>query len=173
MQRWNRYLIFYVIVAVGLVLSWGQIGRKYAQLGPDGGVRLLRVEDDCTLERGSCAAYRENLGMVADLRRAVEGSLLLRLRFVNPQALPLLGVKAGIHSSGSREPISLTELFPNGDDSWQGRLPPFGQAGAYLLRVESILGGERSSTDFPLDPAAIRPIVPESGAAPQSTLPNR
>jgi len=45
-----------MIVAVGLVISWGQVGRK-SQQSVDGDIILLQVEDDCRPRSLPCAAY--------------------------------------------------------------------------------------------------------------------
>ena len=57
MSQLARYWIFFVIVAVGLVLSWGQVGvktqRTLASLPP---MNLLSTESPCRPSEAPCAA---------------------------------------------------------------------------------------------------------------------
>ena len=56
MSRQGRYWIFFVIVAVGLALSWGQVGRKTRQALEIEPVLLLVTETPCTPMATPCAA---------------------------------------------------------------------------------------------------------------------
>lgn len=57
MKTFNRYLIFFVIVAVGLVVSWGQIGKRTGQAMDNLQAELLTTEDECRPLVAPCAAY--------------------------------------------------------------------------------------------------------------------
>jgi hypothetical protein len=56
LSRLGRYWLFFVIVAVGLALSWGQVGRKTHQVLSEAPTALLSTEADCRPARAPCAA---------------------------------------------------------------------------------------------------------------------
>ena len=58
------YWLIFVIVAVGLVLSWGQVGRKAERVVTDTPVQMLQVEDDCRPLRAPCAALGRDRALV-------------------------------------------------------------------------------------------------------------
>lgn len=85
-KSFNRYLIFFVIVAVGLVVSWGQVGKNTTQAVTDLNAIFLAPEKGCLPTQQPCAAfgkdqavvlgphsnglmlkYQNSLGLVADL----------------------------------------------------------------------------------------------------------
>ena len=64
MGTWNRIWIFFVIVAVGLVLSWGQVGKKTQQKLASDTSELLGTEHDCRPLTAPCAATGVAIGVV-------------------------------------------------------------------------------------------------------------
>lgn len=64
MDSYGRYWIFFVIVAVGLTLSWGQIGRKAQQVFDDDKLVVLHTEPDCQPRIEPCAAIGSDRALV-------------------------------------------------------------------------------------------------------------
>lgn len=63
MKKRNSYLIFYVILAVGLALSWSQVSRR-AQLVPNSQVSVMQVDAACEPQTAPCAAYAQHFALV-------------------------------------------------------------------------------------------------------------
>jgi len=69
-KRWNKLWYFFMLVAAGLILSWGQVGQRYKQK-EDFDTReylLLRTEQDCNLAVAPCAAYAPDYAIVVNLQ---------------------------------------------------------------------------------------------------------
>jgi len=69
-KRWNKVWYFFMLVAAGLILSWGQVGQRYKQK-EDFDTReylLLRTEPDCNLVVAPCAAYAPDYAIVVNLQ---------------------------------------------------------------------------------------------------------
>jgi hypothetical protein len=64
LSRLGRYWLFFVIVAVGLVLSWGQVGRKTHQVLTEAPTTLLTTEANCRPGLAPCAAMGNSRAMV-------------------------------------------------------------------------------------------------------------
>jgi hypothetical protein len=64
LSRLGRYWLFFVIVAVGLVLSWGQVGRKTHQVLTEAPTTLLTTEANCRPGRAPCAAMGNSHAVV-------------------------------------------------------------------------------------------------------------
>jgi hypothetical protein len=64
MTRLGRYWLFFVIVAVGLALSWGQVGRKTERALSEDPVFFLSTEADCLVSRLPCAAVAGDRALV-------------------------------------------------------------------------------------------------------------
>ena len=64
MSRVGRYWLFFVIVAVGLALSWGQVGRKTHRVLLDEPVVYLQTEKDCRPRTAPCAAVGRDRAVV-------------------------------------------------------------------------------------------------------------
>jgi hypothetical protein len=69
-RRWNKVWYFFMLVAAGLILSWGQVGQRYKQKEniDTREYLLLRTEDDCNLSTAPCAAYAPDFAMVVNLK---------------------------------------------------------------------------------------------------------
>ena len=72
MRGYGRYWIFFVIVAVGLTLSWGQVGRKTQRVLEGQRVVVLTPEADCSPLLRPCAATAADRAIVVG---PVEGGL--------------------------------------------------------------------------------------------------
>ncbi len=68
-KRWNKVWYFFMLVAAGLILSWGQVGQRYKQKEnfDTREYLLLRTEQDCHLEMAPCAAYAPDYAIVLNL----------------------------------------------------------------------------------------------------------
>ena len=64
MSRLGRYWLFFVIVAVGLALSWGQVGVKTRRALAEEPVVYLAVESACFADRQPCAAIAGDHALV-------------------------------------------------------------------------------------------------------------
>lgn len=61
-----------MLVAAGLILSWGQVGNRMQQKSVELDQReylLLRTEADCDLEQAPCAAFAPDFAIVVKLTR--------------------------------------------------------------------------------------------------------
>ena len=139
MQGYARYWIFFVIVAIGLVLSWGQVGRKTHQVLTDEPVIVLYAEPGCSPLRAPCAAMAGDRGLVLGpdgpgLRLEQAGFATDDLSGIDVEYLAadgeILGV-ASIEMTGSRW------LLPSAVD------------GAVAVRVSLSGDSLRSVAEFP------------------------
>jgi hypothetical protein len=69
-KRWNKVWYFFMLVAAGLILSWGQVGQRYKQKEniDTREYLLLRTESGCNLAVAPCAAYAPDYAIVANLQ---------------------------------------------------------------------------------------------------------
>jgi len=69
-KRWNKVWYFFMLVAAGLILSWGQVGQRYKQKEnfDTREYLLLRTEQDCNLAVAPCAAYAPDYAIVVNLQ---------------------------------------------------------------------------------------------------------
>ncbi len=62
-MKFNRYLVFYIILGLGLVTSWILVGKR-ARIAPDLGVRIMSVDDACRPFQAPCGAYAQHFALV-------------------------------------------------------------------------------------------------------------
>jgi len=141
LNRTNAIWIFFVIVAVGLVLSWAQLGHK-AEFGDAADpFSLLVAEPGCDLNRAPCAAYGTKLALVARVTR--DGQLMLRLVGQPAETAPT----AELQVPGSAPlAVPLRSLEPG----WGGSVPPHADAAA-TLRVRLRVGPDAYLAEFALN----------------------
>ena len=139
MSRLGKYWIFFVIVAVGLALSWGQIGRKAEQVLQQDPVVYLAVEPGCAPVESPCAAVASDRALV--LGPGIGGLLLRQTGFdadeiirVEVQVLASDGVVVGERQLGVK----------NGN--WL--LRSFEKTGG-LLRIRVVGNHDITVADFP------------------------
>jgi hypothetical protein len=140
MQGYARYWIFFVIVALGLVLSWGQVGRKTREVMAEQDVIYLQNETPCRPRHQPCAAVAADRALV--LGPDGEG---FRLRSAGFDPDQLLGLEYGFIGADDGDVIS-SGFAPSGAD-WQIGAPP---AAATGLRVSILSNGEKTVAEFPL-----------------------
>ena len=128
MGPWSRIWIFFVIIAVGLVLSWGQIGKKTQQELSDDASNLLRTEQSCQPLTTPCAATGSLVGIV--LGPGVPGSL--ELESTSPTAA-IEAVTTNFTSGGPRSlPLKFKQQTRN---RWLIALPSEPHSESAELRV--------------------------------------
>lgn len=141
MLQGNRYLIFFVIVAVGLALSWGQIGRKTRDVLRDRNVEFLVLDGNCRPTVRPCAAYAAARALV--LGPDAGGSFLLKAVGINQGAAELSvkllrnGVDVGAGQWRRRD-----------DATW--RISPATEPGIQFMRVGLLAEGTAYVADFPV-----------------------
>ncbi|MCB1723284.1 MAG: hypothetical protein H6959_09300 [Chromatiaceae bacterium] len=140
----GRYWIFFVIVAVGLVLSWGQVGRKTEHELRERPVDFLSVESGCDPMHAPCAAYAGERAMVLGPE---QGGLLLKLAGIDPASVA--SVEAVLLDPGGD--AAATRQLRQGNGGWV--LPLSGASNASQVRI-SVNAGATTVADFPLHAGA-------------------
>lgn len=135
-----KYWIFFVIVAVGLALSWGQIGRKTERALESGPLVYLDTERPCRPREAPCAA-------LASDRALVLGPMASGLG-IRQTGLPLQAVArveaVSLSADGSEIDSHLPAL---GSEVWRLNELPLD---AVRLRVRVDANGETTVAEFPL-----------------------
>ena len=90
MTRLGRYWLFFVIVAVGLALSWGQVGRKAQRALDSSPVVYLHTETPCRPQLAPCAAVAGDRALV-----------------LGPAQNGLLVKQAGLRDDELRRPVKM------------------------------------------------------------------
>lgn len=132
------YWLVFVIVAVGLALSWGQVGRKAERVMAETPVQMLQVESNCRPLRAPCAALGRDRALVLG---PGSGGLVLRATGVTQ---PVREIEA-LALSGDGDGTALVPLAKG--DAWVlDRLP----SEALALRVSLHLEDGITVAEFPL-----------------------
>lgn len=139
MKRFNRYLMFYLILGIGLAIAWTQVGRRM-QLAPNTGLRVMSIDEHCVPQESPCAAYAKAFALILGPSGG-NGSLLLKGDKL-PKDSRLDFVQLDIHSL--ELPAPLARAMPNG----QWLLEPAKKPGR--LRVNLSAGGEQWIAEYPL-----------------------
>jgi hypothetical protein len=130
MNRSNRLWIFFVIVAVGLVLSWGQVGREESPRVATRDGAWLDTEVPCTPLEAPCAAYGSSVALVLGPERP--GTL--RLEAVGDDNPRLGGASVFTRGGGRSDSLELG-LDPAGPAQWTLDLPDISKAATAEFRV--------------------------------------
>jgi len=81
-MKWDRVWIFFVIIAIGLALSWGKVGQNTREdMGSDDFL-LLRTESNCLLPHDICAAYLSDVALVAKAAMLADARIALYFKLV-------------------------------------------------------------------------------------------
>ncbi len=140
MRRQARYWLPFSIVAIGLVLSWGQVGRKAERALTASPVTYLTVEPGCAPTRAPCAALAGDHALVLGPDDAG-----LRLRQTGLDPADIIRVEARLMAPDG---TLLTQRRLAADaDGW--RLPDLGDSDG-RLRVRVIANRAVSVADYPL-----------------------
>ena len=140
MSRLGRYWLFFVIVAVGLALSWGQVGRNTQRLFDERPVVYLSTEAGCDPRLAPCAATTGDRALV--LGPAGSG-LRIKQAGLRETAVTRAVVVFLDGAGGEIE----QEALVRGSDDWRiPRLP----ARARVVRLQFVTGDEMTVADFPI-----------------------
>ena len=132
--------MFFVIVAVGLALSWGQVGRKTRQALEDEPVLLLATEAPCMPKTSPCAAVGPDRALLLGPDRRG-----LRIRQTGIPVSEIIRVEA-VFVDADGQASQPAKLFSE-DDAWLvSRLPPV----AATLRIRVVGNRDVTVADFPL-----------------------
>lgn len=141
MSNLARYWIFFVIVAVGLVLSWGQVGvktQKTLQSLPP--MSLLSTESPCRPAQAPCAATSTDRAVV--LGPARQG-LAVRQTGIDMGSIE----RAEAAFLDARGQITERRLLLDRGDGWHvGSLPP----GSQRLQIRFHEQAGVTVAEFPL-----------------------
>ena len=140
MTRQASYWIFFVIVAVGLALSWGQIGRKTHRVFEAEPFVFLKTESSCRPRAMPCAAMA---GDRAVLLGPVPGGLVVRQTGLDTAGITRVELIA-LSADGSELGSYLAALR---GDTW---LVPDVPSQTTVLRVRVVGNRDTSVADFPL-----------------------
>ncbi len=138
-MRLNRYLIFYIILGLGLVASWTLVGKR-ARIAPDLGVRIMSVDDICRPLKTPCGAYAQHFALV--LGPAGDGR---NLRLVG-ERLPADARLSALQYDDKARELSPPLFQAEGNGRW--RLQP--AAEAVRIRINLVSGEDQWLAEFPL-----------------------
>lgn len=145
-MKWNRLWIFFVIIAIGLALSWGRVGQNTREdMGSDDFL-LLRSEPNCALLQGACAAYLSDMALVAKAVTLADARLGLYFK--------LVGVDVGgvdeftvqlIHAPAPPQTLAVLRRVDDWQAIYSGKPLTQGQ-----VRVSFKYGGSKYVADYSL-----------------------
>jgi hypothetical protein len=140
MSRLGRYWIFFVIVAVGLALSWGQVGRKTKRALETDPVVFLTTERPCKPYLAPCAA-------VADDRAVVLGPSPggLRVKQTGVPIADIVEVEAGF--LGAAGELTGSRILTRQAGAWLVSDVP---APSRVLRIRIIGSRDVTVAEFPM-----------------------
>jgi len=139
MQNFNRYLVFYVILAVGLVVAWSQVGRR-AELRQEAGLSLMQTEQDCRPREAPCAAYAGHFALIVGPNRKAQGLLVVA------EKLPLQAALEAVQLDRQARVLAPPLLEPQGQGRWIIKIA----SEAVQLRLSVDLEGRRWLAEYPL-----------------------
>ena len=140
MSQLGRYWIFFVIVAVGLALSWGQVGRKAQRVFDTAPVVFLHTETPCRPELAPCAAVAVDRALV--LGPAQNG---LRVKQAGLRDADIT-MAAATFLAGDGAELG-DEVLIRGADAWLIRRLP---EAARSLRLRFLTDAETTMAEFPV-----------------------
>jgi hypothetical protein len=140
MTRLGKYWIFFVIVAVGLTLSWTQIGRKTQRLFENEPIIFLTTELSCHVTEAPCAALAADRAVVVG---PAPTGLLVRQTGLSPEKIARM--EAVFFSADGDE--TGRQLLARSAAAWPVAAVP---TGSTLLRLRIV--GDRQATvaEYPL-----------------------
>jgi hypothetical protein len=151
-RRWNKVWYFFMLVAAGLILSWGQVGQRYRQKEniDTREYLLLRTEKECYLDVAPCAAYAPDYAMVVNLQDK-KGWHTIEVKTVGERLSMESMVKITFEPESS---LYETETLPvrfKEPDSWVSfvQLPDLSKT-VWKLRVSIERGSKVMVADYPL-----------------------
>jgi hypothetical protein len=140
MKRFNRYLLFYLILGIGLAIAWTQVGRR-ARLAPNTGLRVMGVDEHCRPQSRPCAAYAHAFALVLGPNAGQPGLLLKGEKLPADARLDL--VQLDVHALALDKPL----LKPLPGGRWL--IGPVHRSGR--LRINVSAGQSQWIAEFPLE----------------------
>ncbi len=140
MSRLGRYWLFFVIVAVGLALSWGQVGRKTERVLQQQSTVYLVAEATCSPRQNPCAAVATDRALV--LGPAGNGLALKQAGFETSR---IVRIEATFYGAGE-EPLSRTTIDPR-TEHW---LLDDVSSAAGMVRISVVGNAMLTVAEFPL-----------------------
>ena len=138
MSRLGRYWLFFVIVAVGLALSWDLVGRKAQRTLTETPVVYLATEPDCGASRLPCAALAADRALVL----GPEGTGL-RLRQTGLTVADIIHAEVVFLAADGSEMGE--RRLPTAPETWLLADIPTGARG---LHVRVVGNGETTAAEF-------------------------
>jgi hypothetical protein len=144
--RLGRYWLFFVIVAVGLALSWGQVGRKAHRVLSENPTVLLQTERPCQPSAAPCAAMGASHAIV--MGPAAPGWRIVSDGFDTATVIDVLASMLDANGAVARQ---LT--LDAGASEWRvAPMPP----DIERLRIQISTNNVAVVAEFPLAPAVRR-----------------
>ncbi|MDJ0740320.1 MAG: hypothetical protein QNJ91_11415 [Gammaproteobacteria bacterium] len=140
MTRTGRYWLFFVIVAVGLALSWGQIGRKTERVLATQPVSYLQHEPGCDPWQAPCAAFGSDRAIVVG-----PGGDGLQVKTTGFTAGSVVAASGELLDADDRVVAEIT--FAPANPVWRLRV---GDGEARRLRVRVRAVDQATVAEFPL-----------------------
>jgi hypothetical protein len=140
MTRTGRYWLFFVIVAVGLALSWGQVGRKTQRALEATPVTYLDVEANCLANLRPCAAVAGDHALVLG---PVDQGLLLKQTGFDPETIASVEVMLAASEIEQDVRLPVQQIGA----AWLIRSVGSGAAG---VQVRLATSGRVSVAEYPL-----------------------
>lgn len=144
MTRIGRYWIFFVIVAVGLALSWAQVGNKTRRMLLDEPLVYLNTDADCRPRVAPCAAVGGDRALVLG-----PGQTGLIARRTGLDANDLVSAEV-IMFDGEGKELLRTALLADARDWRLGPLPD----ATHSLRIHIVAHSGNTVAEFPLGDAS-------------------
>jgi len=162
-KRFNNYLIFYIIMAAGLLLSWGQIGNSFKENKKQSDkffdTRFLWPEEDCSLNETICAAFRKDFAMVAELVVSGSDKLSIKVKMAGEGNDLISHVKARVSLANDEYDDEFNQMYLAGLSSWNGSLLfPLEDDNKSKIEIRFKRDGQLFITEFPFNSGLLRKI---------------
>lgn len=141
MKAFNRYLIFFIIVAVGLVFSWGQVGKRTGQAMDNLQAELLTPEAGCQPSNAPCAAFGKQQALVLGPH---QNGFMLKYQSTSDVSAEVQAEYISKENAVTPEAVLITHLAKN---SWL-IAKPSGNYPAIRLRIHIVAANAKGITEF-------------------------
>ena len=151
-RRWNKSWYFFLLVAAGLILSWGQVGNRYKQTTKEvhREYLLLRTETDCNIAQAPCAAFAPDYAIVVKLEKNT-GWQTIHVRTAGESLSENSRLDLSFEPQSSlyeTEPLPIRFRQP---DTWYSDVQlPLNDKTIWKLRVKIERGEKVMVADFPV-----------------------
>lgn len=159
-KRFNQYLIFYVIMAAGLLMAWGQVGQKYkqdkVQTSSFFKTHFLWPEEDCNLNQQVCAAYRKDFAVVVGVSKASDEYIAVKLKMVGQDKEGVAGVKARAKLISQNYSDTFQEFYVSGMEDWKTEVEVGAISEPMRLEIRFNKEDDLYVTEFPFHPGELQ-----------------